>query len=274
MFTVTDVIALSAAEWLLAKPSLTAAWGARAEEPAQVADRLQRTLRVVRDLGGIFDGPWLRSSAEEAVASEAPADPAGWTAFVEGLVARDDAGTPAPEWGYDPRLLARAATGQPELLVTLDVHAGQSDGDADRPVNQAALGWTFPGGDPTPVMEQFDGGAARETLSRFVEIWRPNSAAVRNIPLIRAQRKAVPFSWPSIGAISWLSGDLYDIPDTVPGAVVERHGQGTLLTVGSVAQPSIRLEDVMPVFDFLREQGHIGPAPAEQPREPDVSTQA
>ncbi|MCC4908956.1 hypothetical protein [Microbacterium sp. cx-59] len=69
----------------------------------------------------------------------------------------------------------------------------------------------------------------------------------------------IPFSWPRLGAVTWLRDGTHSIPDTVAGASIERVDGGTLLTVDGPHGPSLRVDDVLAVYRKLIDGGHTGP---------------
>lgn len=247
-----------------------ASWGARAEDPPRIAQRIMETLEAVQALGGPFRGDWTVSKGLMTVPTPAPVDLPGWTREVESTVTIDDAGQAFPIHGYSPSAANSSNNGR---RVALKIHAGDELGMNERPVNDARLDWIVRG-EHAAALRGSLAPQARHLIEALTTIWHPDQCSLVHHEVTRAREKLVPFSWPRLGTITWWSDAIAAIPDEVPGAVVERFGEGTFLIIGTPDHPETSTAQVMAVFEFLLLHDHLHPIPADQAREPHVPCSA
>lgn len=246
-----------------------ARWGARAETAAAIARRLQETLTAVAALGGPYSPPWTLATDHGKVTL--PHDEDAWVDLVVSGYETDANDNPYLPGGSS--LLFTTAKGEPNgLRVKLSVTVGRSEPARGRSANHVIVSATSTlATDFSPVAAAATPAAARKLVEDLVTIWAPDSASATTDAAIEPQFRREWRGMPTVGAITWLSGRVWPLPAEIPSVEVEAFGEGTLLTVGSVQEPSFRTDDLTAVAEFLAERGLRGPAPAVQDPEPRVS---
>jgi hypothetical protein len=251
----TDLLGLSLPEWQRDKPAISTQWGAREETAGATAARLDQTLGAVAALGGPARDQWWFAHEVMEPRHPLPTSPDGLATVVQGFAVADDSGRPFPANGYGVLIYARGI-GDSETWV--HAHVGNKLADTSRLTNYVQIRWRAADHDVQDVAGPLIADVPAIVQQLAID-WDAVTSALSSTAIARATRKLVPFSWPRLGAVTWIRDGAHSIPDAVAGATVERVQGGTLLTVNGPDGPSLRVDDVMAVYTALVEGSHIGP---------------
>jgi hypothetical protein len=248
--------------WAYADAFIAAAWGGRNDSPAQLAIPLSATFHALAKAGSIFAGPW------EIIADDDVPFPATiheWQSIIESRVVRNDDGEPEPSSGYSVSFMARRP-GTPHVAF-VRLSAGQAAGSADRSVNRITIGVDSPGTlDIVDLRDLLPGLPL--LLDSLVVIWRPDWVSIVPLEANEPQIKRPWRGWPVIGALTWLSGAVSDVPAVVAGAEVRPSRAGRLIGVPSLKYPAHDPAAIFAVRQALVAASAIRQLPARQARAP------
>ena len=235
---------------------LSAQWGARTETVGAVAARLERTLGAVEAAGGPTRHQWWFS--EDVMERRKPLPPArdDLETVVRGFTVTDDAGRPSPVSGYGVLVDSRGPA--EDSATTISAHVGSALTTSSRLTNHVQIRWRSADDDLNDVVGPLLADVPAIVRTLALE-WDALTSVISSTAIAKATRKLVPFSWPRLGAVTWIRDGAHSIPDTVDGASIERVDGGTLITVDGPRGPSLRVEDVLAVYTRLLDGGHIRP---------------
>lgn len=255
-----STLGLDPGQWAQHEPYLGLYWGGRPQSAASVAAAVAQTLSSL-DTAGVVARSWTYASSVDELLTPVPTEEDALTRVVAASTIRDEDGTPEPGSGYSPLLRSHDP-----VTTRVDVHAGQGTGSSHRPINRVLVNWP-PTNQSTPTIQTTSTTVARtggSLVQTLASIWSPDIATLTSLAIIEALGQTVPNAWPVLGAITWLPGHLYTIPDHVPGATVNRAGPDTFLTIGTPEHPCLDVVEVMTVYTYLAQRNHLHPAPANQ----------
>ncbi|RUR01594.1 hypothetical protein [Labedella endophytica] len=252
----TDLLGLSPIDWHRDKPVISAHWGARSEAADTVAARLEGTLGFIEASGGpVRDHWWF---AEDVMEPRQPLPTAenDLENVIRSFAVTDDAGQPSGPSGYGVLVDSRAPDEDSATIIS--GHVGNSLKDMSRLTNQIQIRWSTSDDTVTEAVGPLVADVTASVLHLALG-WDAVNSAISSTAIAKATRKLVPFSWPRLGAVTWIRDGTHSIPDEVTGASIERVNGGTLITVHGSHGPSLRVEDVLAVYETLLNGDHIGP---------------
>jgi hypothetical protein len=248
--------------WSTADAIVTAAWGGREESAAQLADRLSATVDALAKVSPVFAGPWTFEGDSDATI---PTSSDQWHSAIENAVVRDDRGEPEPSSGYSLSLGARRP-GTADL-VFVRLFAGIEDGASDRSSNRITLGVDAPRFGGTVDLTEL-APVLSHLVETLVSIWHPDWTSIAPRAANRPQIKRPWRGWPVIGAITWLSDAVSDVPQGLDGVEVRSVLDGKLIGVPSIADPAHDTAAILAARDALVAASAIRQLPAQQPSDP------
>jgi hypothetical protein len=184
-----------------------------------------------------------------------PLTPDDLETVVRGFIITDDSGHPSPANGYGVLVDSRPTE---DSAMIISAHVGNELATSSRLSNQVQIRWRSADDDLKDVVGPFLADAPAIVRTLALE-WDALTSAISSTAIAKATRQLVPFSWPRLGAVTWIKDGAHSIPDTVDGASIKRVDGGTLITVDGLHGPSLRVEDVLAVYSRLIDGGHIGP---------------
>lgn len=256
----TDLLGLSVTDWQRDKPVISAHWRARQEPTDSVTARLEATLGLIAASGGPARGDWWFSEDVMEPRLPLPTRMEDLENVIQSFVVTDDAGRPSESSGYGVLVDSRAPEEDSATIVS--GHVGNSLNDTSRLTNRIQIRWHAADDDVPDIVGPLLTDVPAIVHGLAVE-WDALNSAISSTAIAKATRKLVPFSWPRLGAVTWIRDGAHAIPDTVAGASVERVSGGTLITVQGPHGPSLRVDDVMAVYKTLIDGEHIGPLVAD-----------
>lgn len=254
--TMTELLGLSPTDWQRDKPVISAHWGTRSESAEAVAARLAGTLRAVEAAGGPPNDSWSFAVDVMEPWRSLPSTLDELASVVRGLTVTDDDGQPSAPSGY-AILLTSPGSGK-DSATTISAHVGSRLATSSGLPNHVQVRWRAADDDLDDVVGPLLGDVPAIVRSLALE-WDAVTSAISSTAVAKATRKLVPFSWPRLGAVSWIRDGAHSIPDSVSGATVERVDGGTLITVEGQHGPSLSVDDVVAVYNTLMNGSHIGP---------------
>jgi hypothetical protein len=254
--TMTELLGLSPTDWHREKPVISAHWGERSESAGAVATRLERTLEAVAAHGGPTRDDWRFAFDVMDPRQPLPSSHDDLESIVRGFTVMDDSGRPSAPSGFAVLLQSQGPT--EHSATTISAHVGSELTTSSGLPNHVQVRWRATDDNLADVVGPLltDVPDIVKTLARE---WDALNSAISSTAIAKATRKLVPFSWPRLGAVTWIRDGAHSIPDTVNGASVERVDGGTLLIVEGPDGPSLRVDDVLAVYSTLIDGGHIGP---------------
>ncbi|GAA4669435.1 hypothetical protein GCM10025780_10780 [Frondihabitans cladoniiphilus] len=255
-----------ASSWNREDVILRGFWGGRSDSVDELAARMASTTELLRSFGGRLARPWLEFTESPRLV---PDDLGGWRDFVRRSVIRDDHGRPDPLSGHAVSIVSESSDGFSRAKFT--VSAGEAEGVLSVPSNRFLLKFGEPstGSSSDYPLDEEIVPIAGELLRGLVSLWKPDTAALLTKPMLRAQRGG-PSRLPDVGAVSWFSPVVANLPSSLEGATLEAFGEGAILTVGAPGTASSSAEAVAAVRGSLLEQGRLLPAPPVQAVPPQV----
>jgi hypothetical protein len=230
-------------------------WGARPESAEQVARRLRETLALLQDL--VPGQPDPLSYPDDLDDAER------WSRFVAEHVVRADNGQAEPESGFAPTVEIPAADRSPAISVLPSAGGRIQSGPMFNNSVMIRFG-TQTGPSPALPASRNVQPVAVDLIRGLVSIWQPDVAVLTGRSGNKAQLRLGPKRGATIGAVTWLSGRVFPVPDGVEGATVLPYGEGTLLVVGSPEAPSLDAEATLAVRSRLPEAVTQAAAPPVQ----------
>ena len=246
--------------WNNTQVLVTAMWGGRPSTVTNIADRLATTLKLLPMVDPMLAGSWIVAHRD---GERIPTTAAGWVEVVERGVTHDDDDQPEPSSGYSVQLRSRGFPEAPR--VDLRVHAGVERGSLGHVVNRVYVSFegstAFDGVDLRSLVP-----ALQNLVKVLVAAWEPDAAYVVTPDAHGPQFKRPWNGWPVVGAITWLSDTVADIPSAVSGTTIERWNDGVFIAIPTFAAPSLSTAQMLAVRDDLVETGALRRLPAQQMR--------
>jgi hypothetical protein len=211
--------------WTDSNPTGIGVWDAREESPAQLAERLKRSLQGIDGLNP--GGTWVTPEGEAI-------DPAAdLETFVTAHASRDDHGDPFPEDGY-----SLSVSKQGRFGVGLTLKAGRGIPGRRTPANRFTLFIT--------------GNASHDdivdTFRLVAEAWSPASASMRDERAGTASMGRG--SWaPFVGQVMWLGADLGPVTAASDDVQVIAAEGGTLVVASESLDPERAVAAAQKVLD-------------------------
>ena len=171
--------------------------------------------------------------------------------------------------GYLPGVWVPAVDGS--IAIGIEASAGDSIPSQALPANSVMVRFGGVAGvNPRLPASSNVRPVAVDLVQSLVSAWQPDVAVLTTRSGNRAQLKQGGPRTPTIGTVTWLSGQLYAVPDSITGALVAPYGDGWLLVVGTRTEPATATDAVLAVRAELDRAGVLVPAPAAQASPPAV----
>jgi hypothetical protein len=234
---------------------LTVVWAARADSPDQTAIPLAATFAALAKASPQLAGRWQPAGDPDGVF---PSTAEEWRSSLERPISY---------------VAGRAGTTD---VVTVRLFAGNDPGAPHQSGNRLIVGIasTQAGGtvDLTGLEEAF-----RQVITSLVAIWRPDWASISTRDTYQRQAEGAGEGLPVIGALTWISdavsdlprvGDVRDTPRVVAGAEVVQYRRGKLMAIPSFMKPTNDTAAILAVRNALVAAAAIRPLPAHQASTP------